>query len=212
MVYLIDNLTDNDKAKYRERSVRAINGLDMLLSDISIILNCKTINGKYFTIAKYIGLSSDNTVSFYNYFMPTKAEIIFLLRFSNHNNTNPNFYNEHERNGRPNKRWVIPFHGNVFQKESPYEFLQAEQNVIHYPVNALDDEFSVRAFLFALRQLFINGKAVFPELPQVIKPKEENNQQTNEHKTMNKKQIIKLNESQLRRIVSESVNRIRFRR
>ena len=36
--------------------------------------------------------------------------------------------------------------------------------------------------------------------------KTENNQQTNENKTMNKKQTIKLNESQLKRIVMEAVN------
>ncbi|MCR4825386.1 MAG: hypothetical protein K5882_00340 [Bacteroidales bacterium] len=35
----------------------------------------------------------------------------------------------------------------------------------------------------------------------------ENNQPTNENKTMNKKQVIRINENQLRQIVAESVKR-----
>gem|GEM_PF-6887764 len=38
MAYLIENLTDNDKIKHKERSVRAINGINMLLSDILKIM------------------------------------------------------------------------------------------------------------------------------------------------------------------------------
>lgn len=165
MGYFIDNMTDTDKAKYRERSIRAINGIKILMSNLQSILACKTIKGKYCMIAQYIGLASDNDNSYYNYFIPTNSDIVFLLRFSDYNNTNPMLCNQHEKNGRPNKRHIISFMGNVFQQPSASNFLEAEHHVVNYPENTLDDEASIKSFLSALQQLFTNEDADFPRLP-----------------------------------------------
>ena len=201
MGYFIDNMMDADKIKYKERSICAINGIRQLISDIQLILSCNTIKGKYYQIAQYIGLATENEKSYYNYFIPINSDIVFLLRFSDHNNTNPSLYNQHERNGRPNKRFIIPFVGNIFQNSGPTPFLGAEHHVVSYPVNALDDEASIKLFLSDLQRLFTNGETNFTQLPQ--QPIQENkNKQINTNKN-----IMKLTEKQLRRIIKESIER-----
>ena len=194
-------MMDADKIKYKERSICAINGIRQLISDIQLILSCNTIKGKYYQIAQYIGLATENEKSYYNYFIPINSDIVFLLRFSDHNNTNPSLYNQHERNGRPNKRFIIPFVGNIFQNSGPTPFLGAEHHVVSYPVNALDDEASIKLFLSDLQRLFTNGETNFTQLPQ--QPIQENNKQINTNKN-----IMKINESQLRKIIQESINGI----
>lgn len=201
MGYFIDNMMDADKIKYKERSICAINGIRQLMSDIQLILSCNTIKGKYYQIAQYIGLATENEKSYYNYFIPINSDIVFLLRFSDHNNTNPSLYNQHERNGRPNKRFIIPFVGNAFQNSGPTPFLGAEHHVVYYPVNALDDEASIKLFLSDLQQLFTNGETNFTQLPQ--QPIQENN-----NKQINTNKNMKINESQLRKIIKESVKSI----
>lgn len=191
-------MMDADKIKYKERSICAINGIRQLISDIQLILSCNTIKGKYYQIAQYIGLATENEKSYYNYFIPINSDIVFLLRFSDHNNTNPSLYNQHERNGRPNKRFIIPFVGNIFQNSGPTPFLGAEHHVVSYPVNALDDEASIKLFLSDLQRLFTNGETNFTQLPQ--QPIQENNKQINTNKN-----IMKINESQLRKIIKESI-------
>ena len=57
------------------------------------------------------------------------------------------------------------------------------------------------------KSVSINGQAPTQRIAQKGNTIE-NNQQTNENKTMNKKQTIRLNENQLRRIVTESVKRV----
>ena len=200
MGYFIDNMMDADKIKYKERSICAINGIRQLISDIQLILSCNTIKGKYYQIAQYIGLATENEKSYYNYFIPINSDIVFLLRFSDHNNTNPSLYNQHERNGRPNKRFIIPFVGNIFQNSGPTPFLGAEHHVVSYPVNALDDEASIKLFLSDLQRLFTNGETNFTQLPQ--QPIQENNKQNTN------KNIMKINESQLRKIIKESVKNV----
>lgn len=194
-------MMDADKIKYKERSICAINGIRQLISDIQLILSCNTIKGKYYQIAQYIGLATENEKSYYNYFIPINSDIVFLLRFSDHNNTNPSLYNQHERNGRPNKRFIIPFVGNIFQNSGPTPFLGAEHHVVSYPVNALDDEASIKLFLSDLQRLFTNGETNFTQLPQ--QPIQENNKQINTNKT-----VMKINESQLRKIIKESVKKV----
>ena len=194
-------MMDADKIKYKERSICAINGIRQLMSDIQLILSCNTIKGKYYQIAKYIGLATENEKSYYNYFIPINSDIVFLLRFSDHNNTNPSLYNQHERNGRPNKRFIIPFVGNAFQNSGPTPFLGAEHHVVYYPVNALDDEASIKLFLSDLQRIFTNGETNFTQLPQ--QPIQENKQYRNTNNT-----VMKINESQLRKIIKESVKNV----
>ena len=70
-IFVIDRLYENDIVKYRDRSVKALNGIKILLSNPSIVLDKPTIYGKYLTIASYIGLVTENNKSAYNYFIPT---------------------------------------------------------------------------------------------------------------------------------------------
>ena len=56
MEYMINQLSENDISKYRERSVRALNGIRTLLETPSIISKNGTIVGKYLTIARYMGI------------------------------------------------------------------------------------------------------------------------------------------------------------
>lgn len=51
-----DTLTPDDIKKYKKRSEKAINGINMLLQDIPQLLECNTIEGKYTKIATYFGI------------------------------------------------------------------------------------------------------------------------------------------------------------
>lgn len=57
------------------------------------------------------------------------------------------------------------------------------------------------------KSVSINGQAPTQRIAQKGNTIE-NNQQTNENKTMNKRQVIRLNENQLKQIINESLNRI----
>ena len=159
----IDTLSQQELAKYRQRSARAINGLHVCLKDAGVIAQYEKISDKYKIIADYMGLGQEDGNSFYNFFVPLNADIVFLLRNANHNNTNPILYNRHEQLGRPNKRYVIYFKkGNSFSDTST-TFLEAEHHVIPYNVNALDNEASVVAYINSLINLFENGETTFPK-------------------------------------------------
>jgi len=54
-----DTLTPDDVEKYKIRSEKAINGINMLLQDIPQLLECNTIEGKYTKIASYLGLTEN---------------------------------------------------------------------------------------------------------------------------------------------------------
>ena len=197
----IDTLTPQEIAKYRQRSFDAINGIEYLLKYANVIAQYEKISDKYKTIAEYIGLGQEGGNSFYNYFIPLNADIVFLLRNSNHNNTNPYLYNRHEQLGRPNKRYIVYFkNGNTFS-DNPITLLDAEHHSISYDVNALDNETSVIAYLNSLKGLFENGETTFQPLPITTENKQYN-------KNTNMKQTIKLSESELKRVIAESVKRV----
>ena len=140
-------------------------------------------------------------IVFYNYFIPLNTDIVFLLRNSNHNNTNPYLYNRHEQLGRPNKRYIVYFkNGNTFS-DNPITFLDAEHHSIPYDVNALDNETSVIAYLNSLKTLFENGETTFQPLPITTENKQYN-------KNTNMKQTVKLTESELRNMIAESVKSV----
>lgn len=197
----IDTLTSQEIAKYRQRSSNAINGIEYLLKYANVIAQYEKISDKYKTIAEYIGLGQEGGNGFYNYFVPLKTDIVFLLRNSNHNNTNPYLYNRHEQLGRPNKRYIVYFkNGNTFSDNS-ITFLDAEHHSIPYDVNALDNETSVIVYLNSLKGLFENGETTFQPLPITTENKQYN-------KNRNMKRTIKLNESELKRMIAESVRRV----
>jgi hypothetical protein len=161
----IDTLTPQEIAKYRNKSVKAINSLNICLQHAKEISQYQKIADKYKIIAQYIGLVQEGGNSFYNYFIPLNTDIVFLLRNSNHNNTNPYLYNRHEQLGKPNKRYIVYFkNGNTFS-DNPITFLDAEHHSIPYDVNALDNETSVIAYLNSLKGLFENGETTFQPLP-----------------------------------------------
>ena len=192
----IDTLTPQEIAKYRQRSSNAINGIEYLLKYANVIAQYEKISDKYKTIAEYIGLGQEGGNSFYNYFIPLNTDIVFLLRNSNHNNTNPYLYNRHEQLGRPNKRYIVYFkNGNTFS-DNPITFLDAEHHSIPYDVNALDNETSVIAYLNSLKILFENGETTFQPLPITTENKQYN-------KNTNMKQTVKLTESELRNMIAE---------
>ena len=197
----IDTLTPQEIAKYRQRSFDAINGIEYLLKYANVIAQYEKISDKYKTIAEYIGLGQEGGNSFYNYFIPLNADIVFLLRNSNHNTTNPYLYNRHEQLGRPNKRYIVYFkNGNTFS-DNPITLLDAEHHSISYDVNALDNETSVIAYLNSLKGLFENGETTFQPLPITTENKQYN-------KNTNMKQTIRLTGSELRNMISESVKRV----
>ena len=161
----IDTLTPQEIAKYRQRSFDAINGIEYLLKYANVIAQYEKISDKYKTIAEYIGLGQEGGNSFYNYFIPLNADIVFLLRNSNHNTTNPYLYNRHEQLGRPNKRYIVYFKNGTTFSDNPITLLDAEYHSISYDVNALDNETSVIAYLNSLKGLFENGETTFQPLP-----------------------------------------------
>lgn len=206
-----DTLHPNDIIKYRKRSKMAINGIDVLLQHLSSILDCNNIESKYTTISAHLGLSDDGT-SRYNYFVPLNKDVVFLLRLSNHNNTNEMLYNKFEQMGRPDARYIIYFKGNDPIERSSEVWLESQHNVISYPVNALDTSDNIKAFLITLKKLFTNGEVDFPVLPQQTA---KNNTNLTNNKQINcnigvktNKKTIRLTESDLHQIIKESVNNI----
>lgn len=161
----INTLSPQEIAKYRQRSVRAINGLNICKQDAKVIAQYRKVSDKYKTIAEYIGLGQEGENSYYNYFVPTNKNIVFLLRNANHNNTNGDLYDRHEQLGRPNKRFVIFFKNGSTFSDVPLVFQESEHHVIPYNVNALDNEASIIAYIDALIELFTDGKTKFPNLP-----------------------------------------------
>lgn len=207
-IWRINTLSQQELAKYRQRSQRAINGLNMCKQDVQLILQQRKVSDKYKVLADYMGLQQEGGNSYYNFFVPLNKNTVFLLRNANHDNRNPNLYDRHEQLGRPNKRFIVYFKkGNVFS-DMPIVFQDSEHHVIPYGMNALDNETSVVAYIDALIKLFKDGKTTFPSLPIVPQPTViDNNQELNTEQYMNKK-LIRLTEQDLHKIVKESVNRI----
>ena len=218
VVRRIDYLTETEKRQYRERSKMAVNGIDVLLRNLYLITSKGNITDKYRTIAQYIGLVPDGN-SHYNYFIPVQQDIVFLLRLSNHNNENEELYNQHEQKGHPDVRFILFFQGSGYSLLFSGVFCKAKHYVYNYPINGLDSEEDVIRFLSSLRELFIKGQAIFrgADAPE---PRQTNNDiisqwnrtidRNNESKTNKnmKKNTIKLNESQLKKIVAESVKNV----
>jgi hypothetical protein len=211
----IDNLTETEINKYRSRSAMAINGIRILFANPDIVLSRKTIYGKYLTIAKYIGLKRENDTSAYNYFAPNGNDMVFLLRMSNHINSKQELYDLHEKNGRPDTRYLICFSPEEYQNRD-IEWNGSRHVVTTYSINAIDDKESLLSFLYSLLGLFYSGKTKFPKLPISIPPKYEMSQdveakwnktidRTNENLSRN---IIRLTESDLKLMVSECVKKI----
>lgn len=204
-MFRIDTLNPNDVTKLRNRSIQAINGLKLCLQHTEEIANMKTIGEKYKTIAEYMGLSQEGGNSYYNYYIPLNKKILFLLRNGNHNNTNPDLYNMHEKLGRPNKRYVIYFKkGNVFSDNS-VTFLDAEHHTVTYDVNALDEKASVVAYINSLIELFTDGETTFPPLP-IMKATSDASLELSSRQYP--KSLIRLTESDLYEIIMESVRRL----
>ena len=88
VMWRIDTLTPQEIEKYRQRSLRAINGIKFCIEHAAEIAQYKKIGDKYKTISKYIGLAQEGGNSYYNYFIPQNEDIVFLLRNGNHDNTN----------------------------------------------------------------------------------------------------------------------------
>ena len=202
-MYLIDNLTKEIVQKYRKRSERAINGLRFAIENADGIIHLKSIDAKWKCISDCMGLVQEAGNSYYNYFIPLNDNIVFLLRISDHNNTNPALYDKHEQLGRPNKRFIAYFKkGNVFGDNS-VEFLNSEHHTITYDVNAMDSKESIIQYCQDLIDLLTNGTTVFHSLPIL----QENNKK--QYSTMNKtKKRIRLTESQLHSAIKESVKRV----
>ena len=194
-----NTLTPDDVEKYKIRSEKAINGINMLLQDIPQLLECNTIDGKYTKIATYLGLTEDGD-SKYNYFVPLNKDVVFLLRLSNHNNTNESLYDKFEQMCRPDARYIIYFSGKKCASSTNSLWLESQHNVISYPVNSLDTCEDIRRFLITLKTLFTNGKTRFPKLPQGQTTK-----QCLQTENKTNKIIIPLAESHIRQIVRETL-------
>lgn len=216
----IDYLNETELQQYRSRSEKAINGINLLLDNLHLISNKGNIVEKYRTIAQYIGLIQDGN-SHYNYFIPLNQNIVFMLRFSNHNNENEELYNIHEKKGRPDVRYVIFFQGNEFDLLFNGGFCEAKQCVYNYPINEFDKDENIVSFLSILHTLFTNGKGAFGGMEE--KPRLSNGdvfsqwnrtidkntgmKESKTHKNM-KKETIKMNETQLRNMIAESVKKV----
>ena len=129
----IDYLTEPEKRQCRRRSEMAISGIEVLLGNLGLVTNKGDITEKYRTIAQYIGLVQEGS-SHYNYFIPTEQDIVFMLRLSNHNNENEALYNLHEKKGRPDIRYIIPFQGNGYTPLFNGTFCEARHYVYNYPI------------------------------------------------------------------------------
>ena len=197
MLLRINNLEPEDIAKYRDKSQFAIKALHTLIKEPSQIVCKPNIGEKLKCIANHMGLQQEGGNAFYNTFVSLNNNVFFLIRNANHNNTNPELYNKHERLGRPNKRFNVFFRqGNEFS-DNPIDFLGSEHHTIPYPVNALDTENDVIAYCEAYIELFHNGSTTFPKLPLT---------QNNENKQNNTAKTIRLAEADLRRMIRQCID------
>jgi hypothetical protein len=197
---MAEKLTPKDIAKYKEKSKRAINGLNIAIQKASEIAQTPIIGEKWKYIADCMGLKQEEGNSYYNTYISLNSNVFFLLRNANHNNTIPELYNKREKNGRPNKRFVV-----FFQRDNKFgdvvsDFLESEHHTITYPPNALDTENDVIAYCKAYISLFQNGSTTFPKLPSI----QENNRKT-QYKM---KQKIRLTEGDLHRIIRNCINEV----
>ena len=195
---MAEKLTPKDIAKYKEKSKRAINGLNIAIQKASEIAQTPKIGEKWKYIADCMGLKQEEGNSYYNTYISLNSNVFFLLRNANHNNTIPELYNKREKNGRPNKRFVVFFQRDNKFGDAVSDFLESEHHTITYPPNALDTENDVIAYCKAYISLFQNGSTTFPKLPSI----QENNRKT-QYKM---KQRIRLTEKGLHRIVRKCIN------
>lgn len=131
MKFRIDTLTPQELERYRQRSSNAINGIQYLLQNLNDIVQHENIIEKYKVISNYIGLYQEDENSFYNYFVPLNADIVFLLSVTALKKLENN---NHEQLGIPNRRYTIYFSEDVFE-----------------------DEKTVISFLNSLKGIFENG-------------------------------------------------------
>ena len=118
---------------------------------------------------------------------------VVRVRFSNHPCGPLSNWKKYETIGEPNKRIDIYFYNG---KDSNIPTDSNENNLINNAHLYSDED--IAKLCMALSNLFLNGTFVHPFISQ--QPIQENNKQINTNKN-----IMKINESQLRKIIKESI-------
>ena len=139
----------------------------------------------------------DDMHTFIVTFMPQNClNSVVRVRFSNHPCGPLSNWKKYETIGEPNKRIDIYFYNG---KDSNIPTDSNENNLINNAHLYSDED--IAKLCMALSNLFLNGTFVHPFISQ--QPIQENNKQINTNKN-----IMKINESQLRKIIQESVKNV----
>ena len=153
-----------------------------------------------------------NTSSYVTFIPPSGNEVV-KVRLSDHPSTIEE-WEPNELTGLPNRRYsIVIFSNKSMPNESKQKLKELNwkcyksQNIPVYEktFNRYYLKETFPKLISILQTIYKGGAPEDKSLPVNIT---ENNQQINENKTMNKKQTIRLNESQLRQIVKESVKKV----
>ena len=150
--------------------------------------------------------NNEKTDSFYKILMPlNKDKIAINLRLSNHQSGAEENWFKHELSGKPNKRISI-FFGDADSK--PTDTIMSDGVhlfEIQFSQKHLTIENERKAIIETIIGIFTNGKYRHPQLSRNTSFQE--NKQYKTITNMNKK-LIRLTESDLHKIITESVKRV----
>lgn len=203
LVYWYDKMSKTFREKYIRRSIMGVNGLDMIISNPSIIMDATSLTGRIYKLSQIVGLAMEGS-SAYNYFIPTSNGIVVQLRISSHENNNMQLYNKHEKNGKPNKRFMIVFCNTESMNIETQNVDGVENNNIHIPAIYLFDSKNVKYIVDIIRSILLTG--TLPNgFPQKLKEQTTYRNLKQIAKITNKRRFI---EPQLNHMITESVNRV----
>lgn len=155
LVYWYDKMSETFREKYIQRTNRSVNGLDLIVSNPSIMA-AKSLTGRIYKLSQIIGLAMEGS-SAYNYFIPTSNGIVVQLRISDHENNNMQLYNKHEKNGKPNKRFIFVFCDTDSVNIETINVDGVENNNIHIPAIWLFDSENLKLLVDIIKNILITG-------------------------------------------------------
>lgn len=153
-----------------------------------------------------------NTSSYVTFIPPSGNEVV-KVRLSDHPSTIEE-WEPNELTGLPNRRYsIVIFSNKSMPNESKQKLKELNwkcyksQNIPVYEktFNRYYLKETFPKLISILQTIYKGGAPEDKSLPVNIT---ENNQQINENKTMNKKQTIRMNEAQLKRVIAEAVKRV----
>lgn len=201
MVFLIDKINERERAKYEENTIKVLNNVvKPITAREYLVPNNAKSSAVYFWQNVLLIPPAPDGHTFPLTFIPSDNQnIIVKARFSHHPSGPLKNWTKHEAMGNPNKRVDIYFFG---ADDSDDQNGDMETHIISN--KHLYNDSDVKILQQALATFFKSGNFVNP----FCENNEDNiTQQLNCNTYMNKK-LIRLTESDLHKVIKESVNKV----